>query len=433
MKKSIILVSLFSTLIFSSLLAAEKQVRVTADKAPIYAEANTGSYRIENVTKGTILTLFTRGESEADWYYVAYSSKRWKSQVTGFIQASMVEEVSDKPEPQPEKPKSQEVPEEKKAPEIKEEAQPEIAKPMIEKPEEPPEEVKPKPEKIEVKESVGTSPVQTSKSYKLPEPKQKEKTRPFLTIDTKPAATESIEKKDKPSADITKKMPEKLQERQPPELLVVKPETEEKKEETKIEETPEKTIPKKTIPEKEQIVPQITPKKPPQPKMPKLPGEHSFLTMNLGYGPSAGSGFGGSVQLNTKKRVSFHLGVGYYPTTYFYSEYGWAKNQVLYSAGIKYYLPLESDRLRTFVDLQYGGISVEAVRIITGFWHYQPVYENIQKSLYGPSFLVGIELRLMGSAGLNGAVGLSYNTTEWDYWERDYFLTAEVGLLIYLW
>ena len=84
------------------------------------------------------------------------------------------------------------------------------------------------------------------------------------------------------------------------------------------------------------------------------------------------------------------------------------------------------------MNLQYGGLSVEAVRIITGIWHYQYVYENIQKSLYGPSFLVGIELKLMNSVGLNGAIGLSYNTTEWEYWERDYFFTAELGLLVHL-
>jgi len=141
---------------------------------------------------------------------------------------------------------------------------------------------------------------------------------------------------------------------------------------------------------------------------------------------------GGFIQLNTKKGFSFHLGVGYYPTTYFYSEHEWVKNQVLFSAGVKYYLPLESNRLRTYVDLQYGGVSVEAVSIITGFWNYQFTYENIQKILYGPSLLAGIELR-MGNIGLNGAIGLSYNTTEWDYWERDYFLTADVGLLIYFW
>jgi len=154
--------------------------------------------------------------------------------------------------------------------------------------------------------------------------------------------------------------------------------------------------------------------------------------MSLGYGPSGGSGFGGFVQLNTKKGFSFHLGGGLYPTTYFYSAHDWAKNQVLFSAGIKYYLPFETDLIRTYVDLQYGGISVEAIQIVTGIWHYQYIYENIQKTLYGPSLLAGLELRL-GNIGLNGAIGLSYNTTEWEYWDRDYFLTADLGLLIYLW
>jgi len=154
--------------------------------------------------------------------------------------------------------------------------------------------------------------------------------------------------------------------------------------------------------------------------------------MSVGYGPSLGSGLGGFVQLNTKIGFSLHLGAGYYPTSYYYSEYDWVKNEVLFSAGIKYYLPFKTDRIRTYLDLQYGGVSVEAVRLITGIWNYQYLYEKIQKTLYGPSILAGIELKL-GSIGLNGAIGLSYNTTEWDYWARDYFLTADVGLLIYLW
>ena len=152
--------------------------------------------------------------------------------------------------------------------------------------------------------------------------------------------------------------------------------------------------------------------------------------MSLGYGPSLGSGLGGFIQLNTSAGFSFHLGAGYYPTSYFYSEYDWVKDRVLYSAGIKYYLPFGTNRIRPYLDLQYGGVSVEAVRIVTGIWYYNFTYENIQKTLMGPSLLTGIEIKI-GALGLNGALGLSYNTTKWDYWERDYFLTADVGLLIY--
>jgi hypothetical protein len=381
-KKSIILFSVSFALLFSPLLAAEKQLRVIVEKAPIYAESNTNSYRIENVRKGTLLTTFTSGGPKADWFYVSYQSKRWNSRVTGFIQASMVEEVSDK---------SPKIPAEK----VQEKT--EEIQPKIEKPKKPPAKVKPKTEQVIVKESLGFSSVPSFKPYVLPAFQWEEKPKRFLSIDAKPASVEHVD---------TKKIPDKYQDRQPPEVKVIKPE-------------PEKKKPK--------------PKKPPRPKKPRLPGQQSLLTMSVGYGPSAGSGLGGFVQLNTKMDVSFHLGAGYYPTSYFYSEYEWATNQVLFSAGIKYYLPFRSDRLRPFVDLQYGGVSIEAVRIFTRFWHFQTVYENIQKTLYGPSFLAGIEWRLKGNVGLNGAIGLSYNITEWDYWERDYFLTAEVGLLVYLW
>ena len=398
-KQSFLLFLFSFGLLSSPLLAVEKKVRVSAERAPVYAEAHTDSYRIEIVRKGTILTVFDSGESTVTWYYVYYRSKRWNSQVTGFIQASMVEEVSDKPEekiplkkikPKPEKPPEKVLvatsplpyrphtslptlameeeprvfmyiepsPPEKEEIVLQQEKWEEV-QPRIEKPKVAPVKVKPKIEQIMVTESVGISPVLVSKSYALPESRWEEKPRVFLSIDTKPA-------------------------------------------------------------------------QPPQPKKPRLPGEKSLFTLGAGYGPSGGSGLGGFVQFNTQKGFSFHVGAGLYPTTYFYSEHEWAKNQVLFSAGVKYYLPFKTDWIRTYLDLQYGGISIEAVRLVTGIWYYQYTYENIQKTLYGPSLLAGIELRF-GKIGLNGAIGLSYNTTEWNYWEKDYFLTADVGVLIYLW
>lgn len=262
------------------LLSQENKVRVIAENAPIYAEASTYSYKIETVKKGTVLALFTTGPIKQTWFYVFYHSQRWNSKVTGFIQASLVERIFEKPE------------------------------------------------------AVG-------------------------------------KENKKQKAEIKKE-------------------------------------------EKAQVVP------------PKSP----LLTMSLGYGPSLGSGIGGFIQLNTSAGFSFHIGAGYYPTSYFYSEYDWVKNRVLYSVGIKYYLPFGNNRIRPYLDLQYGGISIEAVRIVTEIWYYNYTYESIQKTLMGPSLLAGMEIK-MGALGLNGALGLSYNTTEWDYLVRDYFLTGDVGLLIY--
>jgi len=455
-KKLKVLFLLFSipalTLSFiSSLKAAEKQVRVIVEKAPIYAENNTYSYRIEIVKRGTILTVYETGAPMKEWFYVRFHSQRWKSVVTGFIQASMIEEVTDeskeeskeeskveKIEPKPKaeitepKPKEEKVKREEEPlkisveeilvassllpqklftlPKIEErEIEPRVfmvaapqreqitedVQPKTEKPESKPAEIIPEEELFVEIESVGITPLPSSTSYALPKAEAKKDSTEFMSIERKPVSTESTQRQAKSVADIAKKIPEKLEERQPPQ----KP---------------------------------ITPQEPPRPKRPKLPSELSLLTFSLGYGPSGGSGLGGFVQLNTKMGFSLHLGAGYYPTSYYYSDYDWVKNRVLYSVGLKYYLPFKTNAIRTYLDLQYGGVSVEAVQIITGIWHYQYIYENVQKTLYGPSILAGIELKL-GSIGLNGAIGLSYNLKDWDYWERDYFLTADVGLLIFFW
>jgi hypothetical protein len=495
---SIILLTLFS---ISSLKAAEKQVRVIVEKAAIYAENNIYSYRIEIVRKGTILTVFETGEPMEEWFYIRYQSKRWKSVVTGFIQASLIEEVTDEPKEEPkEEPKLEQIEPKPKAeitepkakeekveekpaeaakkvaeekvkkeespkisveevlvassllpqklftlPEIKErEIEPRVfmyletrppqkkitapqrekitedMRPKIKKPEPKPAMIKPEEEHFVVIESVGITPIPPSTSMALTKVDREKDSMVFMSIEAKPVSTESSQTQAKSVTEITKKIPEKLEERQPPKKTITQPEP--KKEEEAAKE-PEKPPQKK---------PQIATQEPPRPKIPKPPSELSLLTFSMGYGPSLGSGLGGLVQWNTQMGFSLHLGAGYYPTSYFYSDYDWVKNKVLYSVGLKYYLPFKTRMLRTYLDLQYGGVSVEAVQIVTSIWYYQYIYENIQKTLYGPSILAGIELKL-GSLGLNGAIGLSYSTTQWDYWERDYFLTADVGLLLYLW
>jgi len=382
------------------LLSQENKVRVIAENAPIYAEASTYSYKIETVKKGTVLALFTTGPIKQTWFYVFYHSQRWNSKVTGFIQASLVERISEKPEA--------------------------VAK-----------ENKEKRQEVKKKKAAIVS-VPPHRAFVLLEVKEKEKKpRVFALLPKITPAPEKIKERKEPVKKEEKTEPVVIL----PDKIIVQSEIKKQKAETKKEEKAQvvppkpkakkQEIPKKSVPsQKKAKEQQILTERPPTIAEPKQPPKSPLLTMSLGYGPSLGSGIGGFIQLNTRAGFSFHIGAGYYPTSYFYSEYDWVKNRVLYSAGIKYYLPFGNNRIRPYLDLQYGGISIEAVRIVTEIWYYNYTYENIQKTLMGPSLLAGIEIK-MGALGLNGALGLSYNTTEWDYLVRDYFLTGDVGLLIY--
>jgi hypothetical protein len=222
----------------------------------------------------------------------------------------------------------------------------------------------------------------------------------------------------------------------PPEKaeLTEKSETPEEKEEIKEEAPPEEPEKEEILPEAEKEEPQVV--KPPEQIVqptelarPKIPEEVGLLSFGLGYGPSWG-GLGGSLQLNTKAGFSIHAGVGMYPTKTSYSEFDWVRNETLYSVGIKYYLPFEIVSFRPYVDLMYGGISVEAVQLVKEIWYNEYTFENIQKTLYGPSLMAGVELRL-GFIAANASLGLSYNTTSWDYWDRDYFLNFGLGFVFY--
>jgi hypothetical protein len=157
--------------------------------------------------------------------------------------------------------------------------------------------------------------------------------------------------------------------------------------------------------------------------------EFRRVTLGLGYGQSLG-GAGGFIQINTRSGISFHGGVGYYPTSYIYSGCDWVKDVPLFSGGIKYYLPLGTPPLRFYLDLQFGGIGVEAAQIVKGIWQYTFVFDYKQKTLWGPAFLGGLELRL-GRIGINGALGLSYSMTELDWEIQKYFLIFDAGLLFY--
>jgi hypothetical protein len=126
-----------------------------------------------------------------------------------------------------------------------------------------------------------------------------------------------------------------------------------------------------------------------------------------------------------------HGGAGYYPTSLIYSETDWVENQVFWSLGLKYYVPIVSQSVRAFLNLQYGGFAVEAVQIIEGIWDYEFIYRNEQKSLYGPQALFGGEFNL-GPLRLNAAAGAAYALTDWEWLPQNLYFTFDLGLLFYL-
>jgi hypothetical protein len=414
-KIKIPLLVLMTLLLFVSLGSSqESRVRVVVERARIYAEASTESYRIETVKKGTVLTLFGTKKAGEDWLYVNYQSPRWGSRVTGFIQAAMVEEFA-------EEEMSGGVPEIQREEEAEKE---QLAKP-VEKPEE-----KPKAKHKEQLEAESQE-KQIRDEEKKPEEKQAavEAVRIDRTLEATVLPSQNVIPF--PLSFVLGKKPRFYQVVTEEEAGAgvlpegadtgVRPGDEVK---TKVWERTV-VIPEKTeVTEKEREIPQ-----PPQVQGARgLEGKPLF-TLGLGYGLSLG-GFGGFIQLNTSGSLSVHWGFGYYPTSMFYPDYDWVRGKALYSVGIKYYLPWRSSQVRPYIDLQYGGISVEAVRVVTGIWYYTYIYEDIQKTLWGPSLMAGVELRF-GSFGLNGAVGGSYVVTEWEYWDHPLFVTADIGFLLY--
>jgi len=207
--------------------------------------------------------------------------------------------------------------------------------------------------------------------------------------------------------------------------------------EATTKQAPAKTQPESRTPDKkksdeaQQVIPppkQIEP--PGRPHIQTLAERPSRLLIGLGYGASQG-GAGGFLQYSLSKNLALHGGVGYFPTSLIYSDTDWVESTVLYSAGIKYYLPLSADNVRTYLDLQYGGITVEAVQVIEGIWNFEFIYRNEQQALFGPQALVGGEIRL-GRFGLNAAAGVAYALSDWEWLPQSLYFTFDAGLLFYL-
>jgi hypothetical protein len=200
--------------------------------------------------------------------------------------------------------------------------------------------------------------------------------------------------------------------------------------------TPAKTPVKETSkPEKKEVVEKKEEKESPTQVIPKPqistptapPPNIGPVTLGLGVGTSMG-GAGGFVQYNATSSLAVHAGLGMYPTSFVYSDTDWVKNEMLYSVGLKYYLPFKSQYLRPYLDVQYGGFAIEAVQVIVGIYEYQYIYQNEQKALYGPSALLGGEVKL-GALGLNLAGGISYATTPWEWQSQEFYFSFDIGLI----
>jgi hypothetical protein len=140
MKKCTILF-LTVLLVTSFSFSQVKKVRVIADKVFLYSNPKTKSDLIYIFEKGSILNVFGSGEKNG-WYNVSGRSQRWGGVITGFVQASQVEVIDERPKAAREK--DQPITEIEKAAKTQEIRKPEEEKPAkIEKPVKTQEIVKP--------------------------------------------------------------------------------------------------------------------------------------------------------------------------------------------------------------------------------------------------------------------------------------------------
>ncbi|MGD9347767.1 MAG: hypothetical protein PVH84_18030, partial [Candidatus Aminicenantes bacterium] len=169
-------------------------------------------------------------------------------------------------------------------------------------------------------------------------------TKPETAPETEKKAAEASEEEAPPPLAKAEEAKEAI-EPQKPSLPEIESPEEAKETATEKEEVKKEAAEKAEPEEDTQVIKPPAQEFPPKDiiALPTPAPKRSLLTMGFGYGPSLG-GLGTFLQLNTTSGFAIHAGVGYYPATAYYSQYDWLKNEVLYSAGIKYYLPFGDHR-----------------------------------------------------------------------------------------
>lgn len=388
------------------------KVKVTADSTAVYRNPDIKSDIMERVEKGVILNLAKKQKSPNIWKHVYFYSDKRKKHVAGYVKATAVEKIGGIQNPN-------------YSPAGKIGAPQKISEPPV---------------KTEARKLPLLSVPQTLELAVFLKIKSREETRVEEEL-----STTFFSVKELSDSEIFKNTPAVYAEQAKYKIITKKQAARTsasiktgKKEAEKTDKWISKASSLNALNSRLNLKQEKPPLKtmPPGPKS-KPTSEKTEIhhkkfkrvTLGLGYGHSHG-GAGGFVQINTRTGISFHGGVGYYPTSFIYSESDWVKGSMLYSAGLKYYLPLNKDSFRLYLDLQYCGIGVEAAQVFTGEFYNGPVFENAQKTLWGPSLLTGMEIR-MGMIGVNGAVGGSYNISEAEWLDNNIFLSFDIGLLVY--
>ncbi len=451
--------------IVSLSLCYGRDVRVIAERANIYADPDSSSLMIETVEKDTLLFLFQKEKIRKTWYYIAFYSEKYKGKTSGFVQDSKVKLIDH----------SVSLIQEKKSADMKElksaTAHP-IPKKLAsaKKQKEKPQEIRielssthlSRKESIEGEDlEVSAYPVRDVVAFEeITEIPAKIKTHRlsyplrFPTMEIKAfrriiESSTKIEAVTIPSIDPLLKMEEVPFQRIAKPAVDIKPtvlpslnpapkmqdsafqkinQASQKTKESgiQVEHSPpaKKVIPDKAIETEETKAEEQQE----QYEWITVPMEANYVerevrwvTLGLEFAPSFG-GIGGFLQFNTKAGFSFHGGVEYY------SDF--EKNFTLFNGGAKYYLLVDDDSTRIYLNLQYRGIIADSALIIRGNWDDASIPFNKKKILWGPAFLGGIELSL-NRFGLNGAAGVFYNITKLDGPVQEYFLIFNFGLLFH--
>lgn len=154
----------------------------------------------------------------------------------------------------------------------------------------------------------------------------------------------------------------------------------------------------------------------------EIPQKYPSFSLGLGYGNSYG-GLGVCGQVDFTEMIALHAGAGYFPAIEEPAE-----DTLLFGAGITFYPKMELDPFKLYVDLQFGGIGVEARQWIDWWGDI----EREQKTLWGISILGGAEIWLSDNFALDAALGLSLNLTkvEWVEEEVNVLVALDAGIMV---